>query len=398
MNIVIPSKSTYEKFFTLYQTLTEEQVDVFNRCVQHILGDGLKQTLVVRASAGTGKTHTAKVVDTFCAIHNIKITKTSLTGRASSNVDGQTHHSLLFDPVIDEETGDLIRWIRKDPQAIRQSSGQAILVEEGSMTAEDMFKHIEKIGLPIIVFGDDSQNDPVQFLEDGQIPFNPMTSLESLGAEHVTLRDMRRFNPDSGIAKLAERLREDNVIRKIRADDVKYLPRRQVNVDFFKKNDIDVVICGTNKTRRYLNAIYREGNGWDPDGLPAIGETVMCLKNDVISKIPISNGELFTVMFAGAGEKHARYMLRSLDHPDKTLSVDVQNDTWTTEQVSKEGYSKKQKFGQFTFGYVMTSHKAQGSTFNNVLFVDDDVSFFLDQRKYRYTGITRAAKRLWVTI
>lgn len=39
---------------------------------------------------------------------------------------------------------------------------------------------------------------------------------------------------------------------------------------------------------------------------------------------------------------------------------------------------------------------SQGSSFDSVLFVDEDVSFFLDQQKFRYTAITRAAQELTV--
>ena len=51
-------------------------------------------------------------------------------------------------------------------------------------------------------------------------------------------------------------------------------------------------------------------------------------------------------------------------------------------------------------GYAMTTHSAQGSSFNNVFFVVDDFNAAKYQNKdtycrLRYVGITRAINRLW---
>lgn len=51
---------------------------------------------------------------------------------------------------------------------------------------------------------------------------------------------------------------------------------------------------------------------------------------------------------------------------------------------------------EFTFGYALTVHKAQGSQWNDVLLFDESWAFREDRAKWLYTGVTRAAERITV--
>ena len=53
---------------------------------------------------------------------------------------------------------------------------------------------------------------------------------------------------------------------------------------------------------------------------------------------------------------------------------------------------------QFTFGYVLTVHKAQGSQWDNVVLFDESHVFRDSARNWLYTGITRAASNLTVVM
>lgn len=391
--ITLPESITKQStFYNLY----DEQKIAFAVCMNHVLGNGRTQYLILRASAGTGKSVTSNAVIDFASRHGITITPVAFTGRAAARIGASTCHSLLYEPIVDEH-GNLVRWGRKDPRAIRDTVGHAILVDEGSMIPKTMHKELTDIGVPIIYVGDDSQLDPVEPNKDpNAAPFNVMTSLD---ADVITLRVMRRFDKDSGIAKIAERLRVDNVIAKVKSDDVKYLPKSKVNVEFFKKNDIDVVICGTNATRKRLTRTYRRGNGWEYDAGPAIGERVMCLKNDVFGNVRIYNGEIYIVMWvAPTDQGFSKFMLYS-EEADKTVYLNIMDSAWEDETPPPPSpRGKSNQFGHFGFGYVLTSFKAQGSGFPNVLFYKEDVSYFTDQRKFDYTGITRAENKVYITI
>ena len=50
---------------------------------------------------------------------------------------------------------------------------------------------------------------------------------------------------------------------------------------------------------------------------------------------------------------------------------------------------------QFTYGYAITCHKAQGSEWDNVLVIEEGFPYDKEEHiKWLYTACTRAAKRL----
>lgn len=53
---------------------------------------------------------------------------------------------------------------------------------------------------------------------------------------------------------------------------------------------------------------------------------------------------------------------------------------------------------QFDFGYALTCHKAQGSQWDDVIVYDESGVFGDDARRWQYTAITRAAKRVRVVV
>ena len=61
--------------------------------------------------------------------------------------------------------------------------------------------------------------------------------------------------------------------------------------------------------------------------------------------------------------------------------------------MEDEQYTYRDPY-QFVNGYAATVFKCQGSEFDMPLYYDEDVSWFVDQRKFRYTGITRAKQKL----
>jgi exodeoxyribonuclease-5 len=107
----------------------------------------------------------------------------------------------------------------------------------------------------------------------------------------------------------------------------------------------------------------------------------------------VNNGEVYIVEgIIPVNEHSTKYMLRDADKENHTVSVVVENDTWYTEAANNP------KSDVFTFGYAMTCHKSQGASIDNVLFYNENVSFFLDDQKFKYTACSRAAKRLTIAI
>jgi exodeoxyribonuclease-5 len=380
-----------ESVFSLFDQLEGEQIVSFNACMHYALGHGKHPFLIFGANAGTGKTFTINALRHFLDLNNISHTAIAYTGRAAARIRAQTVHSLLYEPVIDE-AGDLIRFEEIPLQILGDKAGQLIIVDEGSMIPRNMHDSLAKIGVPIIYVGDYAQLPPIN--ADSSDDFNAMFSLAN--AEHTSLVDMRRFSPDSGIGKIAKVLRDDNRLMKLKKDDVAVIPKTKVfDIQFYIDNRIDMVACGMNKTRKRINDVMRRAYGYE-ETMPEVGETVVCLRNDVINGVRINNGELYTVVFSTeVSDEYGTLMLVETE-TEKTVTVNVKHECWTSEYSSKQWRGKK--MSMFTYGYALTVHKLQGSTVGRLVYVDEDVSFFTDQQKFRYTGVTRAAEMLWLAV
>jgi exodeoxyribonuclease-5 len=399
MNIVSPGKFTVQ--------VEEEQRNAFARLMNFTFSSNLPPNRCMRfkAPAGTGKTHTVR--ELIHIIRALKITippaVVAFTGKAASQLStegiaAETIHSLLYKPEVDE-FGDLIRWTRNSVDEIRAAHSM-ILVDEASMIPPSILKDLLAIKLPLILIGDSSQLDAVE--PDLDEPFNVMDGENDdyLFVTHpdCVLHKNRRTNPEQiGITKLMLHFRESANIPRMVGKGMKQVQKAlALTPQFHKDNKFDLVICGTNKTRKLLNSLIRTARG-HRNKRASVGESLINLQNDVIGFEKIYNGDIFTV--ANIVEEYsdsAKYTLIR-DRDKNEFIIRILDDTLHTEQVPRTN-TKDNKPKKFTFGYAVSVHKAQGSSIDNVLFIDENVSFFTDQRKFRYTGVSRAAKNLTFAI
>lgn len=382
-----------------YHILYDEQQDAFEQILHLIINEGHK-VVRLKAPAGTGKTVTLRAIGEFLKNNNLYMTCMTVAARAAthlskSGVIAGTCHSFLYTPMLDGE-GNLIRFERKTRDDLIDCMGDVCAVDEASMVNYTMYNDIISAGVPVILCGDYDQLEPINDVANGDDKdFNPM---ETLDVPTITLTKIRRFDESSGIGFLCAHLRNTNSIPRVKKQNLTMLRKAVVlTKDHFTHNNYEAVICGLNKTRKSINRLIRNARGFNSE-VPDIGETVICLKNNVINKISISNGERFIIDgFLKTSEYDGRYFIRSIDRDGINLWVNVANDTWETEEVPN-GYKKLDNMCVFGFGYALSAHKAQGSSFDSVLFIDEDVSYFLDQRRYRYTGCSRAMTNLVVAI
>lgn len=373
--------------------LYEEQIDVLYRCLTHFI-KGDDQILTLGANAGTGKTYTSRVVIQAAADSGLSISAGAFTGRActqlnSSGIDANTLHSILLEPVLDND-GNLRKWEDKPKDKILEYLGDGIILDEASFIPLDMYIKIMDYGVKIINSGDFMQLPSITNIDGENIEFNAMLDTTE---NVITLKESRRFSEMSGIGKLATHLRKENSI--INVDGVNTVSKRTIFGEMYhRSNEFDIVICGYNNTRHTLNALIRNARGFYDD-IPEVGERVMCLRNSVIAGSKINNGELYTIEWVNKMDEYSTFGVLS-ECGKYHHSVDVMNQKWVNENAPNP--KRKIPFQDFGFGYATTCHKAQGSTFQKVLVVDDDVSTFVDRQKWRYTAITRAASELTVAI
>ena len=381
----------------IYSDLSEEQTNAFigilNSVINRANGAMLpeQRSVLLKAPAGTGKTYVARHVAKFLDRAGMSVSCVAFSGRAASQLSksglpARTCHSLLYKPVLNED-GDLIRWEVKTKQEVLAEAGDVLICDEGSMIPLKMHKELIALGIPLIYLGDYDQLPPV---DEDDANFNVM---ENFNVPTFSLVENRRFDETSGIGHICSRLRQENTLPRIVMHGLKCTPKTKVfNVQYHRENDFDVIVCGTNKTRKRLNEIVRSARGFSSE-TPDVGEYVVCLKNDIIAEKRINNGEVFVVENVITGDTYGTYYLTSIDNAGKHVIVRVQNHTWVDEKVE---FKRDEKFCSFGFAYALSCHKVQGSSFKRVLFIDEDVSFFLDQRRYRYTGVSRAMEHLTI--
>lgn len=162
----------------------------------------------------------------------------------------------------------------------------------------------------------------------------------------------------------------------------------------------DQVLCGLNKTRMTFNARIRELKNlrgfvpWQPTGCGRL----VCLKNDRVKGL--LNGGLWHVESTQKEQSSTKIKLRvrSLDyegvaHQDVVVPMQFFNGT-----DGDMDWKEKRRADQFTYGWALTCHKAQGSEWDDVLVFDESGVFREDAAKWLYTAITRAADRVSVIV
>ncbi len=61
-------------------------------------------------------------------------------------------------------------------------------------------------------------------------------------------------------------------------------------------------------------------------------------------------------------------------------------------------FSVRREADEFTYGYALTVHKAQGSQWDEVALFDESWAFREHRARWLYTGLTRAAARITVVV
>ena len=127
----------------------------------------------------------------------------------------------------------------------------------------------------------------------------------------------------------------------------------------------------------------------------------MCLRNNPQKRL--LNGQIWT---AAEVKKRSgmRYSL-TLEPEEETtasgkkaLAHVVTHGAFFSGEEDQLGWPERRRFDEFTFGYCLTVHKAQGSQWDKVYLFDESFVFRDDRRRWLYTGVTRASEQITVVI
>lgn len=362
--------------------------------------------IVCAGYAGTGKTTILGEVLNSLNKMGLRVACGTYTGKAAqvlrTKIFGYnkeyagTIHGMIYRPKIDKN-GKLLGFVCRSKLAC-----DIIIIDESSMINKEIFNDLIKYKIPIIFIGDDAQLPPV-----GGEKFDIFTNTE------VKLTEIHRQAENSPIIKMSMIVRNGgklkieifgkNCARMDWEDD--RAKKTLFQYDLLKDN---IILCGMNRTRVVLNQLIRENLGFKKD-IPQKKEKVVCLQNN--HNLGIMNGclgfieaiELFKD-YAYIGKIRFNYDRLSTDHfifKDGFNQVN-QSEYFDFLQVSKAKIKKDKKnydkLDLMDYGYALSVHKSQGSTFENVILVNER-TYYQDDNDYQrwlYTGITRASKKLLI--
>jgi exodeoxyribonuclease-5 len=285
---------------------------------------------------------------------------------------------------LENEIGAEIKHLKKPSWKLNTESpligAKLLTVDECSMVDQKIGEDLKSFGVPILVLGDPFQLPPLY----GEGYFTK-------GEPDILLTDVQRQAKDNPVLQMATMIREGKELRYGVYGDSKVIAKSQVDRDDFMSADQSLV--GLNKTRRNYNFRMREILG-RKDPLPVLGDKLVCLRNS--SEMPLRNGSLWRVLArqqidATTIELHAE----PLEGNASDLVCTAHTDYF---------YGKEPPFYQirdaecFDFGYNITTHKAQGSEWDYVYVWDESYAFRKDARRWLYTAVTRAAKRVTIVM
>lgn len=262
-----------------------------------------------------------------------------------------------------------------------------IVLDEVSMVGAEMASDLLAFGKPILVLGDPGQLPPIK----GAGAFTDV-------APDVMLTEIHRQAGESAIIRLATMARQGEPIPYGAHDGhVWKMRRNEVAPEQLLRGG--QVICGRNATRIHLNAAMKQAAGFAGAHPGGIGEKIICLKNrhdlGLVNGMFVSLAEIRDdgrLAFSGTVTTEDGVAIVGRQrfykgHYDDHVSLDPER--------SRRDWKEMRGLIETVWGYAITAHKAQGSSWPNIVVYDDGLGRTAEDRaRWLYTAITRAERGL----
>ena len=379
------------------------------------------QILRIGGGAGSGKSTWLKYILSKYNFTQEDCLVVSYTGQAvnvlrRAGIMAKTIHSTFMyavdRPILDKDHKPITKCgipltktefvpIKSIPSEIK-----LIIIDESSFVSAGLEKIIASYAVPILETGDPFQLPPVA----GKQCF----CSENL---NFVMTDIVRQDKDNDIVRLATAIRNGEPINfsDFEWGDVLFLWQQETVEDTFHRyypfvKSADIIVTSTNKQRSTICDIYRDEIIKTESPFPVKGEKLICRRNDwslTLGPYPLTNGTQGTAVHS-VGKS-------MVDRPTKTYLLDFQptfvedgmyfdNLLCDSEYIQHEfgdkdveDFSKYNPGHKFEYGYAITTHLAQGSEYDTVMFFDSLSRDPIYQARLRYTAVTRARKRvIWL--
>lgn len=388
--------------------LTNKQEQGLRTCIEKY-NNGEKHC-VISGYAGAGKSTLVKfIVQNLPGIDPEEdVVYACFTGKAAQvllkkgNKNVMTLHKLLYESIPKPDG----TFFRKPKPSIDY---KVVIVDEVSMAPRTLMELLFSHNVFIIALGDPFQLPPVDKNQDNGLLNNP----------DIFLDEIMRQALDSEIIRLSMQVRHRDPISYSAGSDAIVMPKTDLNTGVLKW--ADQILVGTNATRVAINNQMRNLMGFKK-GVIGERERLTCLRNywDNYSDTdaPLINGTMGYL--SNSYETYYR-IPPSIKKSNNTIPIISGNfisedgDNFGLLNMDKnyiligEGsLTQKEKYilgknikyqnlipYEFTYGYAITTHRAQGSEWSKVLVIEENFPFNREEHaRWLYTACTRASSKL----
>lgn len=435
--------------------ITQDELDGKQREAVQLCTDFANVIVGVTGPAGTGKTTIIKVVyDVFVAAgYNVVVC--TPTGKAAKRVreatgitNVKTIHKLLEYTMpgdIDEETGKPA--VDSYPRRTRENrlDEDVVIVDETAMVSHEVYRNLIsalKQRSVLRCFGDINQLAPIEPKYNQNKPSPFMDLLAGKHNKTVRLETLHRHGEDAIIANNAKRILlgrppisgEGFVLRQC---DPSKIPATIAGIartllsrgtPTFDQLDSQIIVpqnvgkVGAVNLNKLLRDVYQDD----------AAEVIMCARSEYVAKktetlaIPVSVNDKVMItknMYDLRPKFSDRYnnyeemtdfiptrpedevfngevgLVQSIE--DGFISIDLGDRVvcippYLEFMDDKGNIRESDPHKNIDHAYAITTHKAQGSEFQNVVYAISSSAQFMQGRRNYYTAITRARKAVMV--
>jgi exodeoxyribonuclease-5 len=353
---------------------TEEQQLAIDTIVKW-MDDPSSREFKLGGYAGTGKTTVIKSL-LKSLDPKLRTTVSAFTGKAvhvlsKKHIYAQTLHSLMYD--VEVLRGGGVTFHKKYKL---EGDPSLVIVDESSMLSTDLYRDLSSYKKKYLFVGDPGQLEPV-----GDNP-------NLMAKPDLVLSKIHRQAEKSPIIHLANQVRLGGSVKTDLNTDELTIRNKNIMASDFTKND--QIICARNATRTSLNNKIRLFRKL-PDKQITIGEKLIVLRNNL--SFNVFNGLILFVDEIKL-DVATHWTVNAHDETDKKYNnLPIWKKPFV-EPLKKDAYIPKE-WVHCDFAYVITCHKSQGSEWDSVMVIDEWMPPQVwDMKRWRYTAITRAAKKL----
>jgi exodeoxyribonuclease-5 len=348
-----------------------------------------KQVFRIFGFAGTGKTTIATELARLVKGTVLFATftgKAALVLRKKGCTGASTIHSLIFTFEQNATTGEVTYKLNPDSDL---AEAALLIVDEVSMVDDELGPHLESFGRRILVLGDPMQLKPIR----GQGYFTN-------GEPDVMLTEIHRQAAENPIIRMSMDIREGGRLKPGSYGDSLVIRREDITREQLAEKvlESDQLICGLNRTRTSFNGRIRTMKGlqgWAEPWHPTKGDRLICLKNNRPTQI--FNGSMWEATKVSRKVGVFNITVNSLDDNRAAFRAKVFEEFFNGTDGELD-WREKRKSLEFTYGWAITCHKAQGSQYDNPIIFDESGCFRDEWVNWLYTATTRAAERVTVIV